>query len=248
MLFTFQQGQTGRRCSAGGGSGGGGSDPFFSDVLLLNNHQGSNGSTTFTDASPVGRALTPTGNAQISTAQFIFGTSSAYFDGTGDAVDCGTGTDIANIPPTQDWCEEFWMRPDDASYTGGITALQGLICILQSGGDDRVVTTQYYSAAGASRRPSGGAQNNGTELRGAHNFSAATWYFVQMVNDADANTFKVQIGGVEYISTTRKGRYYRYYGAGGTPGLDYYKGYIGPVRLTAAARPFAVPTGLFPEA
>lgn len=54
----------------------------MSSALLLH-MDGSNGSTTFTDSSPYGRAVTGYGSAQISTAQSKFGGASGYFDGTG---------------------------------------------------------------------------------------------------------------------------------------------------------------------
>lgn len=239
-----------RRRAAGGGGGG---DPYFANVILLTNNQGANNGTTFTDASPVGRTLTAAGNAITSTAQFKFGDSSAYFDGAGDYVDCNSGSNISIVDTTA-WTEEFWFRPDESSYTGGITSLRRFQCLLNSGGDNTVVTTQYYSDVGSSRRPSGGADNNGSTLQGTSiDLVAGTWYFAQLVNDgtAAADAFKVYLGtsgtGTTIISTTRKGRLYRYFGAGGTPGLDYFKGYIGPVRLTSGvARANAIPTDLFP--
>ena len=51
---------------------------------LLIHADGTNGSTTFTDASLRMNPITANGDAQISTAQSKFGDSSAYFDGTGD--------------------------------------------------------------------------------------------------------------------------------------------------------------------
>lgn len=59
-------------------------DPYFNNVSLLLHMDGSNGSTTFTDSSSNALAVTPTGDAQISTAQSKFGGSSALFDGSGD--------------------------------------------------------------------------------------------------------------------------------------------------------------------
>lgn len=57
-------------------------DPYWNNVVLAMHMDGTNGSTTFTDAK--GRTVTAYGNAQISTAQSKFGGASAYFDGTGD--------------------------------------------------------------------------------------------------------------------------------------------------------------------
>ncbi len=60
-----------------------GGDPFSSSVVLLSGFEGTDGSTTFLDESPAGRALTANGNAQIDTAQFKFGASSLLLDGQG---------------------------------------------------------------------------------------------------------------------------------------------------------------------
>jgi hypothetical protein len=233
--------------------GGGGGDPSFASVKLLSNFQGTNGSTTFTDQSPVGRTMTAAGNAQIKTDQFIFGTSSAYFDGSGDYVDCGTGLDLS-IDNTTSWTEEFWFRPDESNYAGGISSLKRFGYYTNGGGETFLIGNEYYSAAAATRRVSGGADNNSSgPLSGELSIVGGTWYFMQAVNDAAANTFKLFMGtagsgtGTQIISTTKFGRKMRYLGAAGSPGLDYFKGYLGPYRLTVGvARANAVPTALFP--
>lgn len=69
---------------AGAAVAGGGGDPHFSSVSLLLPCNGVDGSTTFIDRSPVGHTVTANGDAQISTAQSMFGGSSAVFDGAGD--------------------------------------------------------------------------------------------------------------------------------------------------------------------
>lgn len=56
-------------------------DPYLSNVSLLLHCNGTNGSTTFTDQC--GRTVTSSGDAQISTAQSVFGGASASFGGTG---------------------------------------------------------------------------------------------------------------------------------------------------------------------
>lgn len=66
-------------------------DTHWPSVVLALHMDGSNGSTTFTDAK--GHAVTAMGNAQISTAQSKFGGASALFDGTGDYLTTPTSTD-----------------------------------------------------------------------------------------------------------------------------------------------------------
>lgn len=78
-----------------GGVAGG--DPYFSSVVALLHMDGADGSTTFTDVK--GHTFTAVGNAQIDTAQSLFGGASGLFDGSGDYIwaadsadwDFGTG-------------------------------------------------------------------------------------------------------------------------------------------------------------
>lgn len=80
-------------------SSGGAGDPHYANVSLLLHCDGADGSTTFTDSSATPKAVTAIGDARISTAQTLFGGSTGYFDGTGDALsvanssalDFGTG-------------------------------------------------------------------------------------------------------------------------------------------------------------
>lgn len=80
-------------------SSGGDGDPHFGKVSLLLHMDGTNGSTTFTDSSATPKTVTAVGDARISTAQTLFGGSTGYFDGNGDALsvansaalDFGTG-------------------------------------------------------------------------------------------------------------------------------------------------------------
>lgn len=73
-----------------------GGDPSFSSVKLLLGFNGANGSTSFTDESPSPHSLTAFGNAQISTANQVFGTGSGLFDGSGDYI-TAADTDDWNI-------------------------------------------------------------------------------------------------------------------------------------------------------
>lgn len=65
-------------------------DPNFASVVLLVSGNGANGSTTFTDESPVGRTLTAVGSAQVSTTSPKFGSGAILLDGTGDYVSAPT--------------------------------------------------------------------------------------------------------------------------------------------------------------
>lgn len=68
----------------------GGGDPDFASVVLLLHMNGTDGSTTFTDNSPSPRTITAFGDAQIDTAQSVFGGASGLFDGNGDYLSTTT--------------------------------------------------------------------------------------------------------------------------------------------------------------
>jgi hypothetical protein len=79
-------------------------DTFDRGQGSLLNFEGLNGSTTFID--DFGPTWTGSGNAQISTAQFKFGTSSLLLDGTGDFI---TTTDIKTLGEGS-WEMSLWFR------------------------------------------------------------------------------------------------------------------------------------------
>ena len=81
-------------------------DPYFSNVVALLHMDGADASTTFTDVK--GHTFTPTGNAQIDTAQSKFGGASGLFDGTGDYINTPSSADFAY--GTGDFTWELWVR------------------------------------------------------------------------------------------------------------------------------------------
>lgn len=82
-------------------------DSLWDSVTSLIHLNGTNGSTTFTDVK--GNTITPTGNAQISTAQSVFEGSSAYFDGVGDYLSVSNASGFMNFG-TGNFTIEFWFR------------------------------------------------------------------------------------------------------------------------------------------
>lgn len=59
-------------------------DPYYKNVALLLDCEGADTSTTIPDTGPRRLAVTAVGNAQLSTAQKPWGSSSLYLDGSGD--------------------------------------------------------------------------------------------------------------------------------------------------------------------
>ena len=96
-------------------------DVHFPKVKLLLPFDGSNGATSTTDSSNTGNTITFNGNAQISTTQSKFGSSSAYFDGTGDYIDLG-GSSLRSVCDSGDFALELWFYQDSrSSWTNLIT-------------------------------------------------------------------------------------------------------------------------------
>lgn len=84
---------------------------WWNTVLALH-FAGADASTTFTDQK--GHAVTPTGNAKISTTQSKFGESSAYFDGTGDYLSVPGSQDF--VFGTGDFTIEGWLNTTDNNF------------------------------------------------------------------------------------------------------------------------------------
>lgn len=108
--------------------GEGPTDTHFGNVSLLLHCDGPNNSTSFTDSSATGRAVTAVGNAKISTTQSKFGGAAAYFDGSGDKLTIGASSDLAL--GTGDFTIEAWF------YLTGGQAYARLIHFGPFWGDD----------------------------------------------------------------------------------------------------------------
>jgi hypothetical protein len=137
-------------------------DPFFTETALLLHMNGANASTTFTDVK--GKTVTPSGNAQISTAQSRFGGASALLDGTGDFLSVADSADFSIVG---DFTVEAWIRPavlggnryivrkgTSSSYNQGFglclgAALDGSIFFYIGNGSAQSVTTSAAVAVNA---------------------------------------------------------------------------------------------------
>jgi len=138
---------------------------------------GANGSTTFTDSSLNALAVTPVGNAQISTTQSKYGGASGYFDGSGDYLDT-SGTGIATAFGTGDFTIEFWYYPLTVSVQ------QNLVDKIGSASN-----AIYMSSAGVLKYYVGADRITGSTL------SANTWYHIALVRYS--GTTKLYVNGVQ---------------------------------------------------
>lgn len=91
-------------------------DDVYTVALLHMN--GADASTTFTDES--GKTWTANGNAQIDTAQSVFGGASGLFDGTGDFISSADSNDwqFDGGSNSNEWTADFRIRFNGDPGTG----------------------------------------------------------------------------------------------------------------------------------
>jgi hypothetical protein len=116
---------------------------YVSNVSLTLHCDGADTSTTFTDSSVTGHTVTPSGNAQMDTAQSKSGGASALFDGSGDYLS------VSYITTDFDWFSddytlEYWVRTD-SSWTGWDDGRAGGTHPCVIGRCDPTGTTDYWN-------------------------------------------------------------------------------------------------------
>lgn len=95
-------------------------DTYYPDIALLLRANGSDGSTTFTDASMTPKTVTPSGNVQLDTAQSAYGGASILFDGSGDYLTAGLAADWTFLHDGTKWTLEMQFQ---LVNTGGAQVL-----------------------------------------------------------------------------------------------------------------------------
>lgn len=178
-------------------------DPFYYNTSLLLHFDGTNASTNFVDNSPVIKSVTPSGNAQISTAQSKFGGSSVFLDGTGDYLQLPFNNDWSF--GTGDFTIEMWF------YIAANSSLNG---------DNLRVATLLSSHATSGSTPFGYAFNisgNGsttgtgisfnalnnttwTTANFSYSLSQLTWYHIAV--SKSSGTIRIFVDGVSQTLTT----------------------------------------------
>ena len=218
------------------------SDPNFSSVSLLLHMDGTNGSTTFTDTSSNALTVTPSGNAQISTAQSKFGGASALFDGTGDFLTTASTSGVAF--GTGQFTIELWLRlnslsasyralvatrPNEGSFSDGF----GLGCTAPG-------EIYMYDSAFRATSPSGTVTTN-------------TWYHIALVRDT-GSALRIYSNGNLVATGTATNNYTRTVmtiGANASSS-EPLNGYIDDLRITKGiaryTANFTPPTAAFFDA
>jgi len=157
---------------------------------LLLHFDGANGSTTFTDSSPNGLAVTANGGAAISTAQSKFGGASGYFDGDGDSL---SFSDLAL--GTNDFTIEAWIKTDSqtqyAQIIGNETSPDGFTLLINhasgGAGDLAVYVMGNFVLSG------------GSEI------NDDSWHHIALVKDS--GTLRLFVDGAQVASATNSSSY-----------------------------------------
>lgn len=160
-------------------------DQYWNSVSALLHFDGSDGSTTFTDET--GKTWTASGNAQIDTAQSVFGGASGLFDGTGDCIYSADSADF-NLGSAA-WTIEARIRLSSVSGDYGLFGQQD-----DASAADSSITLRYSSSNGGMRA----ALYSGSTAT-THNFSWSpsidTWYAIALVRNG--NTVSLYVDGVK---------------------------------------------------
>ncbi len=222
-------------------------DQYYNSCSLLMHFSGSNNSTVFIDDSPITKSFTVNGDSKISTAQSKFGSSSAYFDGTGDYLSTNSSNDFAF--GTGDFTIECWFYSSNVgakglfqtsdtvgglkpSYTSGIILIQGAnnVGAGLSGGLCAIIANTTLGSTTAV-------------------ITTNTWYHIALVRNSGTSTIYLNGTSIGSASTTGNCSG-TYLAIGGYYDTSYlYQGYMDEVRITkGVARytgSFSVPTTEF---
>lgn len=210
-------------------------DPYWSSVKLLLGFEGADASTTVTDESSAAHGTASVfGNAQIDTAQFQFGTSSALFDGSGDGFTFANNADY-NFG-TGAFTVECWIRT---------TTVGGTRFILGKWGNAVLGWILYQSGSALSFNVSTTGTDNIVQLSGG-TLTTNTWTAVCV--DYDGSKYRLYKDGAMVGSSTTARNIF----AASVPlavGMNsenssfYFSGWIDEVRITKGVARYASDSG-----
>lgn len=159
----------------------------FTKLLVHGN--GTDGSTSFIDSSPLGLTLTPNDSAQIDTAQSKFGGASILLDSTG-SQDYVQSADHADLDlGTLDFAIDCWVR--FPSTPGGNVTIFGRTTDGSS--------YMYWSLEGGNWRFRDYNSGNVIDFSRTMSMSANTWYHVAVTRNG--SNFRMFLDGVQQGAT-----------------------------------------------
>jgi len=209
-------------------------DANFASVALLLHCDGTNGSTIFLDNSTTPKTASVHGATHISTDQYVFGGSSAYFNGTEDYLSYIDNVDYHF--GSGDFTIELWVRITSFSNQNGILSKSNINAwspyriITKSAGSSQIVFQAANTVADAWAVTGNTGLLIGTLL-------VDTWAHVAI--SRSGNSIKTFLNGIAGESTTSTLSLWDNtedltIGATGVNGggFTYLTGYIDDVRLT----------------
>lgn len=221
-------------------------DPFFANVVLLCHCDGTAGSTTFTDTSPVGRTLTALSTAKVETTQVKAGTGAADLTGgSGPSVSIGGSTSDFDFRSAQFTVEAFVYATSSPGNTGIICQYDGT----STGG-------WYFGTIGGNivcwYLDAGGALQTSV-LSSSTSIPTGAWHHVAMDRDA-GGIVRLYLDGVVVVSATVA----TFFAATAATKIgnsnrttETWTGYIDEARVTKGAARYAgaftVPSVPFPD-
>jgi hypothetical protein len=216
-------------------------DDAYTKVLL--HMDGADASTTLTDES--GKAWTPGGNAQVDTAQSVFGGAALLCDGTGDYIDTPDSDDFAM--GSGDFTVDFRVR------WNSVTSAQYIFGQEDSGGDNAKRALGAYMSGGGANLAVGFYSGTSSYPCNAGAVSINTWYHVALVRYGNALTIymngtkignSVNVTGVTMNNSAYKfavGRLGEYPNASFNGWIDEFRISKGIARWTADFTPPVAP-------
>jgi hypothetical protein len=171
-------------------------DPHWNDVSLLLHMNGSDNSTTFTDASSSPKTVTRVGNPVISTAQSKFGGASGLLASTSDYLTVPASSAFA--PGTGDFTIEGWFyqTQEPSSFGSNIWSqtVSGTNYFVVSAGTGGVATPAKQLSFVAT------ASGGGTWISHPTVYSLNTWYHFAVTRSSGA--VRLFLNGVASSATT----------------------------------------------
>jgi hypothetical protein len=186
------------------------------------------------DAAWQNNALT-VGDAQVSTTQYKWGTTSMKFDGTGDYLSMPSNQGAAL--GTGDWTIECWV------YLSSATTQQIFLDTRATGTDNGYA---FYMTAGSKLSL---FTSNTAVLTSTSSLSANAWVYIAMTRTS--GTVRAYINGTLDATTASYSTAMNCPGSilvgGGVGAVNLVNGYIQDLRITKGiARTITTPTGAFP--
>lgn len=173
--------------------GGGGSDPYWTSVTTLLHFDGVDGATSVTDET--GRTWTGAGGAKLTTAQSVFGPSSALFDGDGDYYESNNSSGLL-IEQASPYTIECFFRKTGAGSTGNGTGIYGQCIDTGAGEQGMMVTTAGALRMERESNANGGTVQTVTTATGL--VSNDVWY--HLAESYDGTTIRGFLGGALVLS------------------------------------------------